>query len=162
MSQAWTVITFGVMTFFLFLWSLVCLAWIYFKGPATPDASLFPEMDIMNKCHDGLTTLMVSDGKKVNLSETLLNDAGTLARLCDLRFSSSADIAKVTCGKRVFCGVYQDSKDSKPATVITTEEGNIEYPSKHESSTSGLAGLLDDSNQARRVSLVESGQRSIA
>lgn len=63
----------------------------------------------------------------------------------------SADIVKAARGKRVFCGIYQDSKAGKPTTIIATEE-DIEHLSKHQSSTSGVARLSDNADQ-RRVSL---------
>jgi hypothetical protein len=152
MIQAWTVIIFGVMSFFLILWSTACLIWIHFRGPDTPDASFFPEMDIIYQCHDSLTISNVSlDSKKVKLSATSLSNVGTLKRLCNFGFSTSADIVKAARGKRVFCGIYQDSKAGKPTTIIATEE-DIEHLSKHQSSTSGVARLSDNADQ-RRVSL---------
>jgi hypothetical protein len=160
MIQAWTVVIFGVMFFALILWSIACLIWLCFRGPDTPGASFFPEMDIINQCHDSLTISNVSlDSKKVKLSKTSLSDVGTLKRSCNFGFGMSADIVKAARGKRVFCGIYQDSKAGKPTTIIATEE-EIEHLCKHQSSTSDLARLSDNADQRRLYLDVSAGTAS--
>ncbi len=126
MAQPWTVWAFGVLSIVLLSWSIGCLTWVCFYGPNSPNASMFPEIDITSKssCHN-LPKSLFGD-HKVAAAEDTLEDLGRLTRVTGLGNGMSKAVVNAIRGKRIYCGACHGVQEGEKMVVIVTERGKVE------------------------------------
>lgn len=123
--QPWAVWVFGISAVVLNIWSIGCLAWLYFKGPNSPNTSFYPEIDIVSKscsCSTQPRDLLLDSQRIPHLPDDGLEDLGKLRRRSCLGNGTSPAVLNTICGKRIYCGAYQSSREGDKMIVLVTEQ----------------------------------------
>jgi hypothetical protein len=122
--QPWTVWVFGISAVVLNIWSIGCIAWICFKGPNSPNTSLYPEIDIVSKsssCSTQPRYLRFDNQQVLHMPDDCLEDLGKLRRRSCLGNGTSPAVLNSISGKKIYCGACQSSKEGEKMIVLVTE-----------------------------------------
>ena len=112
MSDPWNVYVFGGTTTFFLVWVISCLIYVTIFGPNAPNASLYPEIDVVAKCSAAGT---VAEVRAVEDLENLSRDYG-------LGNGESRNVLKAIKGKRLYVGSSPARNGGGNVVVIVTEK----------------------------------------
>jgi hypothetical protein len=133
--EAWTIWVFGGIAVVIILWSIGCLTWVHFWGPCSPNASFFPEMDIVSKSNGpaekgrswsmSIKERADEKGGRYYVERGDLNDLSKLTRMKGLGNGMSRAVVDGMKGKRIYCGGYREGDGGEQMIVIVTEKDMV-------------------------------------
>lgn len=127
----WTVLVFGVLASILLFWSITCLAWAYFLGPATPNTSPFPEVDITSKTSVPAPLMPVYDTRFGGMPSHFFEDLGKYMRSSGLGNSTGRSAIQALRERKIYCGACVDPQTGEPHIAIVTERGIVAPLQEH-------------------------------
>lgn len=120
MIPLWAVLLFGGLASVLLFWSIMCLAWVHFIGPPTPNSSPFPELDITSKSSLPLSPFgyQADDLSSYMRSNGLGNSTGISA------------ISKIR-RRKIYCGVCLNPQTGEEMIALVTDRGIVAPLQEH-------------------------------
>jgi hypothetical protein len=133
--EVWTVCVFVFLAFLLTSWGIICLTWISFYGPNSPNTSFFPEIDITSK--SSVNTIRQPyysnyGQQMIEIADETLADLGKFNRSYGLGNGKSTAVIRAIRGKRVFCGSCPGSRDGENIIVLVMESGQVKILNQRE------------------------------
>lgn len=131
--EAWTLLAFGGIAALVIVGSGACLAWVHFYGPHSPNASCFPEIDIVSKSShpDGLSAkpwemeVRKQGAGRYYVERGEVDDLGRLTRMKGLGNGMSWAVVDRLRGRRIYCGEGERSEGGVKTVVIVTERDKV-------------------------------------
>jgi hypothetical protein len=114
LGKLWMLIVFAVGAGVLILWAVACLMWVAIWGPLCPNASRYPEIDIVAK-----SRIPGTYGSGSRQDESRAADFGTLARQSGMGNGESSHVRAFFKEKRLFVGAAGRN------IVLATERGQV-------------------------------------
>ena len=130
-APSWTLWTFGVMSFAVLLWSIICLIWVHLWGANSPNSSNFPEIDITSKSSFPASVLQVANHEDAEAPYESIVDLGNSLRISGLGNGPAALTLNSIRDKKIYCGSYTNPKNGEPVMLIVTEKGIVSRLKKH-------------------------------
>ena len=131
--EPWTLWAFGLFAAVMISWAIGFLIWISFFGPASPNTSFFPELDITSKSSIYSDRPPYDRGnQRFEAIDETTEDLGKLTRSNGLGNGMSYSVVKAIHGKRVFCGSSPGAQDGGKIIILVTERDRAGVLNIHE------------------------------
>jgi hypothetical protein len=135
MTKRWTLVIFCVLVALIAIWSIGCMIWVCFKGPYSPNSSLFPEMDVVSKCRAGVHLAGRRNPNDAQAEDEMsVEDLQSLMQNLGLGNEGSKGILERLGKQQIFCGARMEGngQHGRKFIVITAKGTEIESLNKKE------------------------------
>ena len=135
MTKRWTLIIFCVLVALIAIWNIVCMIWVCFKGPYSPNSSLFPEIDVVSKCRTGVHLAGRRNPNDAQVEDEMsVQDLQSMMQNLGLGNGGSKDILERLGKQQIFCGARMEgnAQHGRKFIVITAKGTEIETLNKKE------------------------------
>lgn len=136
--EPWTIFVFGGIAFLVITWSVGCLAWAHFWLPPSPNASYFPEIDIVAKSSypEGvrakpweMEVRKEGDGRYY-VERGDVDDLRRLTRTEGLGNGMSRTVVDRLKGRRIYCGGVEvgENENARDSIIVMVTERDRAMP----------------------------------